>query len=275
MNQSPTNPTQVASNYVEARGLSKRYRQGATQVTALSRVDFSVAAGEFVAVMGASGSGKSTLLHLLAGLTSPDEGRVVVDGQDITTLSDTKLTRFRRHRIGLVFQSFNLIPALTAEQNILLPILAEGKRAPAAEEPSTEDTKEIDTLLELLGLADRRTHRPTELSGGEQQRVAIARALVTQPAVVLADEPTGNLDSRNSQLICEMLRELNETQRRTIVVVTHEPSVAIWADRIVVLQDGRVASEFATREFEGPQSLATHYHQLTAGRAEGGPHVRN
>jgi putative ABC transport system ATP-binding protein len=252
---------------IAAVGLTKRFGRAPAQVTALSRVDFSVKAGEFVAVMGASGSGKSTLLHLLAGLTTPDEGQVLVEGQDITRLPDAELTRFRRRRIGLVFQSFNLIPALNAEQNILLPLLADGhSAAPPAE---------LETLLELLGLADRRNHLPGALSGGEQQRVAIARALIANPAIVLADEPTGNLDYRNSQLICGMLKKLNEAQHRTIVVVTHEPAVARWADRVVVLQDGRVGAEFAPGDFEGLQSMTAHYHQWTAVEAEQGPYARD
>lgn len=242
---------------LQATGLTKRFRHAPTSVTALSQVDFSVRPGEFVAVMGASGSGKSTLLHLLAGLTAPDEGRVAVEGQEITRLTDAALTRFRRRRVGLVFQAFNLIPALTAEQNILLPALADGR--------SPDSEPELEPLLAMLGLTDRRTHHPAALSGGEQQRVAIARALIMNPAIVLADEPTGNLDSGSSQTLCGMLKQLNQEQGRAIVVVTHEPAVASWADRIVVLRDGRILTEVSTRELDGPLALAAQYHQWTAG----------
>lgn len=244
---------------LEVERLAKRFRQGGATINALAGVDLSLRHGEFLAIMGASGSGKSTLLHLVAGLTRPDEGRVLVEGQDLALLSDKSLTHFRRRRIGLVFQSLNLIPALTAEENILLPLQASR---------ITDNAQEnVDALIARLGLASRRRHRPDALSGGEQQRVAIARALVADPALILADEPTGSLDSVNGENICQLLRQLNEEEKRTVVVVTHEPGVAIWADRIVVLKDGRLLSEFDTTDFDGPQALAAHYHQLT-GRSE-------
>ena len=236
--------------------VTKRFRQGESNVEALRDLSLSIHHGEFVAVMGASGSGKSTLLHVGAGLTRPEEGRVIVEGQDITAMaarSDRRLTEFRRRRIGLVFQAFNLIPTLTAEQNILLPILAAG--APT-------DPDRLEELIGRLGLGPRRHHRPDAMSGGEQQRVAIARALIANPAVVLADEPTGSLDSVSGQQLCQLLREQNEERETTIVVVTHEPHVAIWASRVVVLRDGRILDEFETRGFRDSHSLAAHYHEV-------------
>jgi putative ABC transport system ATP-binding protein len=225
-------------------------------IEALSDVDLTVERGEFVAVMGASGSGKSTLLHLLAGLATPDAGRVEVDGTDLFAMSDRALTLFRRRRIGLVFQAYNLIPTLSAEQNIMLPILMESSGHNHADR--------LETLLGQLQLADRRTHRPDQLSGGEQQRVAIARALVTDPAIVLADEPTGNVDSVAGQGICRLLRELCDDQGRTIVMVTHEAAVAVWAARVVVLKDGRLIDSFETSQFGDADALATHYQNIVA-----------
>lgn len=234
--------------------LSKRFRQGATFVHALTNFDLSVASGEFVAVMGASGSGKSTLLHLMAGLTRPDEGKVFVEEHDLNQLSDAALTRFRRRRIGLVFQSFNLIPALNVVDNICVPLQADNA-------PETAYAK-VNELIDRLGLTSRRTHLPGALSGGEQQRVAIARALVNDPALVLADEPTGSLDSVNSRNICRLLKQLNQEDGRTIVVVTHEPEVAMWASRIVILKDGQFLNELSTADFQNAQSLALAYHDL-------------
>ncbi|MGE5611872.1 MAG: ABC transporter ATP-binding protein [Bacillota bacterium] len=236
---------------LSVKNVAKRFQQGNVAIPALRGVALSVARGEFVAVMGASGSGKSTLLHLMAGLTRPDEGRILVDGQDLAAMGDRQLTLFRRRRIGLVFQAFNLIPALTAEQNILLPTQAGGGMRP---EPDR-----LDELLKRLGLLDRRHHRPDALSGGEQQRVAIARALIANPAIILADEPTGSVDSITGQGICRLLKQLCEEQGRTIVIVTHEPAVAIWARRVVILQDGRNLGEFSTSELGDAQSLAARY----------------
>ncbi|HEY2840410.1 MAG TPA: ABC transporter ATP-binding protein [Pirellulales bacterium] len=247
-------PTAPAISPLRVEGVTKRFRQGATVVEALKSVSLTIPQGKFVAVMGASGSGKSTLLHVLAGLTWPDEGRVVIDDTDLSKLKDKQLTRFRRRRIGLVFQAFNLIPALSAEENITLPVLTDGR----AEIPQ----QRVEYLLDRLGIAARRRHRPDALSGGEQQRVAIARALITDPALVLADEPTGSLDSVSGQNICRLLRELCAEQKRTIVVVTHEPAVAVWSQRVLVMKDGRLLSDFATSDFSDAHSLAAHYQDI-------------
>jgi len=233
---------------LQLTGVTKRFSQGDVSVTALHRVDLTVARGEFVAVMGASGSGKSTLLHVIAGLTRADEGQVIVDGQSLRDLSVPQLTRFRRRRIGLVFQAFNLIPSLSAEDNIRLPLLADRRLRDAA--------GRIDPLMDRLGIAQRRRHKPDALSGGEQQRVAIARALGTNPSLVLADEPTGNLDSTTGQSICRLLKEISAEQQRTIVMVTHDPAVAAWAERIVVLRDGRVVGQIHTADVADPVELA-------------------
>jgi putative ABC transport system ATP-binding protein len=234
--------------------VAKHYRQGDRDVAALSGVSLDVAAGAFLAVMGASGSGKSTLLHLMAGLTKSDSGTVRVNGQDLGGMNDTQLTLFRRRSIGLVFQSFNLIPTLTADENIALPLMLDGKS------PQESKTK-VDELLEILGLTQRRRHRPDAMSGGEQQRVAIGRALVTNPAVLLADEPTGNLDSVNSRAVCELLRDLAAMRNTTIVMVTHEPTVAAYAHEVAVLKDGRLVERFATQEIGGHQGLAVRYQE--------------
>ncbi len=234
--------------------VTKRFRQGTTTIEALSDISLAVQRGQFVAVMGASGSGKSTLLHVMAGLTRPDAGRITVDGQDLAQMSDYRLTCFRRRRIGLVFQAFNLIPTLTAQDNVLLPLLADGRTGPS----------QLDPLLDRLGLTNRRRHRPDALSGGEQQRVAIARAMVTEPSIILADEPTGSLDSITGQGICRLLQKLCTEEGRTIVVVTHEPAVAVWAQRIVVLKDGRVLTEFPTSQLSDVHALAAHYQDIVS-----------
>ena len=225
--------------------LRKTYAQGARTVTALDGVSLNVEAGRFVAVMGASGSGKSTLLHLMAGLTTADAGRVLVAGTDLSTLNDRALTLFRRRHIGLVFQSFNLIPSLTARQNVALPLLLDNAASNGA-------MHRVDELLERLGLSQRAEHRPDALSGGEQQRIAIGRALVTDPAVVFADEPTGNLDSANSSSVCELLRDLSRQQNKTIVMVTHEPAVAAYAGEVLVMKDGQLRDRFLN---ETPDAL--------------------
>lgn len=244
---------------LKADKIVKTFQQGASRVTALNGVSLTVEPGQFVAIMGASGSGKSTLLHVIGGLTRPDSGSVTVEGQTLSTLSDAKLTDFRRRRIGLVFQQFNLIPSLTALENVMLPLLAEEGREKAG------DRDRAVVLLERLGLGHRLTHRPDAMSGGEQQRVAIARALVTDPAIILADEPTGSLDSVNGKALCELLRDLNDHDRRTIVIVTHEPAVAAWASRIVVMKDGTVRSEFQSADFPDAHTLAGHYQDIVSG----------
>lgn len=232
---------------------SKRFRQGDRTVEALRGVSLRVQRGTFLAIMGASGSGKSTLLHLMAGLTKADEGNVSIDGQNLAGLNDRDLTLFRRHHIGLVFQAFNLIPSLTAEENIRLPLMLDGK-------DDQQALGEVNALVSQLGLGGRSHHRPDALSGGEQQRVAIGRALITNPAVILADEPTGNLDSTNSRSVCELLQKLCSESGRTIVMVTHEPSVAAFAKEVAVLKDGKIVQRFET-EGVGGEQLAVRYQE--------------
>jgi putative ABC transport system ATP-binding protein len=220
---------------LEARGLTKVYRRGASEVRAVDGIDLDVEAGEFMAIMGRSGSGKTTLLDLLGCLLRPTDGQLSIDGRSVIGASDGELATIRRERIGFVFQEFNLIPTLTAIENVLLP-LRYGPRRPDAKSRATE-------LLELVGLAERASHRPTELSGGEQQRVAIARALVNDPAVILADEPTGELDSATSERLMTTLRQLNAERGVTIIIVTHDAGVAGATDRVVRLTDGRVVAD--------------------------------
>ncbi|HSK99965.1 MAG TPA: ABC transporter ATP-binding protein [Rubrobacteraceae bacterium] len=228
---------QNGSKYaVETVSLSKVYGEGSTTVRALEDVTLGFPNGEFAAIMGPSGSGKSTLLHLLGALDKPSSGRVIVGGTELSGLSDRKLTLLRRERMGFVFQFFNLIPTLTAEENVLLPALIAGEKA-------SKYSQRLDELLELIGLEERRHHRPDELSGGEQQRVAIARALVRNPDIILADEPTGNLDSRTGAGVLELLKESAARYDQTTLMVTHDPRAASSADRVVFLSDGRVADE--------------------------------
>jgi putative ABC transport system ATP-binding protein len=240
---------------VQVTKLHKSYLQGQRKVQALQGVDLSVAEGEFVAIMGASGSGKSTLLHLCAALDRFDSGSIEIAGQKLETLREAQLTLFRRRRIGIVFQQFNLIPTLSAFENIALPLQLDGRDIRAQKE-------RIDNLLRILKIDHRADHRPDALSGGEQQRVAIARALVMEPPVLFADEPTGNLDSNSAEQFWTLLEDAARSLRLTIVMVTHEPSAARHAQRVVVLRDGRVAGEFAPDGFSDPASLAAHYHAL-------------
>ncbi len=239
---------------LQVDNVAKDYKQGARAVRALDGVSLSVSRGQFVAIMGASGSGKSTLLHLMAGLTQATTGKVTVNGHDLGAMSDAKLTRFRRDQIGLVFQSFNLIPTLTAEDNILLPLRL-------ARSATDADQRRLDELIRILGLGERRHHKPDAMSGGEQQRVAIGRALINDPAVVLADEPTGNLDSVNSKSVCELLRDLCVIHGKTIVMVTHEPSVAAYASDVVVIKDGKLIERFTTESVGDQQGLAARYQE--------------
>jgi putative ABC transport system ATP-binding protein len=232
----------------------KQYRQGDKPVAALGGVSLDVRQGQFLAIMGASGSGKSTLLHLMAGLAVPDSGRIVIRNENLAKMNDRQLTLFRRRHIGLVFQSFNLIPTLTAEENVALPLLLDGQ--------SEQDVRpKVFGIMESLGLTGRLNHRPDAMSGGEQQRVAIGRALVTDPAVLLADEPTGNLDSVNSKSVCELLRDLSVVHNKTIVMVTHEPTVAAFAQEVAVIRDGKLVKRFATQETNGGQELALRYQE--------------
>ena len=219
---------------VAASGLTRRYGAGETCVDALRGVSLSIPRGQLTAVMGPSGSGKSTLMHILAGLDKPSSGTVEIDGVDLTTLKDNDLTKLRRKHIGFVFQFFNLLPMLTAEENVTLPLSIAG------EKPSSEW---IEELLDATGLSDRRRHRPAELSGGQQQRVAVARALVSRPTVLFADEPTGNLDSQTSAEILGLLRGAVDTYGQTTVMVTHDPRAAAIADRIFFLADGLIVKE--------------------------------
>jgi len=228
---------------LEAKKLRKHYRLGEHQVDALAGVDFVIEKGDFVAIMGPSGSGKSTLLHLLGGLDQPSEGEVILAGQKLSILNDNQATLIRRHNVGFVFQFFNLLPTLTAEENIALPIVIDGKN------PRDYDDRLTD-LLNLVGLSDRRDHKPDQLSGGEQQRVALARALLTEPAILLADEPTGNLDSKTGNAIMELLRRSCDELNQATIVVTHDARAAAFADRVVFLKDGHLIQNlvFATTE---------------------------
>jgi putative ABC transport system ATP-binding protein len=223
-----------ADAIVSAVELTRRYGEGDAAVDALRGVSLDVERGKLTAVMGPSGSGKSTLMHILAGLDKPTSGTVTIDGEEITSMGDTELTKLRRRAIGFVFQFFNLLPMLTAEENVVLPLSVAGVKP----EPAF-----VDDLLDRVGLADRRTHRPSELSGGQQQRAAIARALVSKPAIVFADEPTGNLDSRTGQEVLELLRVAATDLGQTTVMVTHDAHAATIADRVLFLGDGRIVND--------------------------------
>jgi len=221
---------------LQAEHLAKEYSLGEHTVHALRGVDFLVEKGQFIAIMGPSGSGKSTLLHLLGGLDTASDGEVTLAGQRFSVLDDNKLTLVRRRNIGFVFQFFNLLPTLTAEENIALPLIIDGQ-------DMRKYRPRIEALLDLVGLAGRRDHKPDQLSGGEQQRVAIARALVTEPTIVLADEPTGNLDSKSGAAIMGLLRRSCDELGQTIIVVSHDPKAAAYADSVVFIGDGRIAAQ--------------------------------
>jgi putative ABC transport system ATP-binding protein len=233
---------------LEARGVTKVFGSGEARVEALRGLDLAVSPGSLIVIMGRSGSGKSTLLSILGGVDAPTAGQVLLDGTDLATLSDDQRTLIRRRRVGFVFQSFNLLPILTAEENVALPLELDGV-------PTTKARQLAAETLERVEMSARRHHIPSKLSGGEQQRVAIARALVIQPVIVLADEPTGNLDSINGQRVTSLLRSLVDRQGQTIVMVTHDPAVAAKADRVVYLSDGMVVKEAAAGTLTGTLSL--------------------
>lgn len=223
---------------VRVEGLSKVYGKGETAVKALDNVSFSVKKGEFVAIIGPSGSGKSTLLHLLGGVDRPTSGKVFIDNTDIYSLNETNLAIFRRRQIGLIYQFYNLIPVLTVEENITLPLLLDGHKV---------DKNHFLRIVTSLGLEERLNYLPNQLSGGQQQRVSIGRALICHPALMLADEPTGNLDSKNSKEIVELLKMFNKTYQQTLIMITHDERIALQADRIISIQDGRIINDEVIR----------------------------
>ena len=214
--------------------LCKEYGKGQTKVKALDNVSFSVEKGEFVAIVGASGSGKSTLLHLLGGVDRPNSGKVFIEGKDIYKLNDDELAIFRRRQVGLIYQFYNLIPILNVEENITLPLSLDGRKV---------DEKRLEELINLLGLSGRRTHLPNELSGGQQQKTSIGRAMITNPAIILADEPTGNLDSKSSDEVVTLLKKSNKDYKQTIIIITHNLEIAKIADRIITIEDGKIVKE--------------------------------
>ncbi len=216
---------------LKVENLCKTYGKGEMQVKALDNVSLSVEKGEFVAIVGASGSGKSTLLHMLGGVDRPTQGKVIVNDTDIFSLNDDKLAIFRRRQVGIIYQFYNLIPILSVEENIALPMELDGRKV---------EKKEMDDILELLGLKERRTHLPNELSGGQQQRTSIGRAMITRPSIILADEPTGNLDTKASNEVMELLRKSNRDYKQTIIMITHNMELAKAADRIIRIEDGKI-----------------------------------
>ena len=221
------------------QNLTKIYGSGDTAVRALDNVSFSVQKGEFVAIIGPSGSGKSTRLHILGGVDRPTSGKVFIEDNDIYTLNENKLAVFRRRQIGLIYQFYNLIPVLNVEENITLPLLLDGRKV---------DRTYLQRLIDTLGISERLSHLPNQLSGGQQQRVSIGRALVNNPAIVLADEPTGNLDSKNSAEIVELLKHFNRENHQTLIVITHDERIALQADRIISIEDGRIARDEVIRQ---------------------------
>lgn len=216
---------------LEVKNLCKTYGKGETEVKALNNVSFSVDKGEFVAIIGPSGSGKSTLLHILGGVDVPTSGSVIINGEDISKLNETALAIFRRRQIGLIYQFYNLIPILTVEENLTLPLRLDGRKP---------DERQTEYLVKTLGLENRLDHLPNQLSGGQQQRVSIGRALINNPALMLADEPTGNLDSENSKEIVSLLRKFNKEQNQTVIIITHDERIALAADRIIEIEDGQI-----------------------------------
>ncbi|MDZ7844052.1 MAG: ABC transporter ATP-binding protein [Anaerolineales bacterium] len=240
-NSSRGKPSGPGQEFVLVAGhLRKIYQVGDIKVPALRGVDLQVRRGEFVAIMGPSGSGKSTLLHLISGLDRPTGGEVMLAGERLSTLDDESLSVLRRQKVGFVFQTFNLIPMLTAQENVMLPLLIDGR------DPD-KHRKRMDNLLQLVLIGDRKDHKPDQLSGGQQQRVAIARALITQPEIVMADEPTGNLDTRSGTVVLDLLRRVQEGSGTAIVMVTHDPRSSSYADRVVYLRDGKVVDQTMNR----------------------------
>jgi putative ABC transport system ATP-binding protein len=233
---------------ISTQNLTKIFGSGATAVTALDRVNLSVNTGEFVAIMGPSGCGKSTLLHLVGGLDRPSDGKVIVEGTSIAEMDDDRLTELRRRKIGFVFQFFNLIPVLNAVENAALPVTLDGVKPAEAQKNAAE-------WLARFGLSDRLSSRPDQLSGGQQQRVAIARALAAEPALILADEPTGNLDTRSGDEIASLLRDVAKKYGRTVIMVTHDPRIAAYADRIIFLKDGKVVDETVLERKNGAATV--------------------
>ena len=224
---------------LRVENLTKVYGKGDTAVTALDHVSFSVEKGEFIAVIGPSGSGKSTLLHMLGGVDRPTSGKVLIDGTDIYQLDESQLAIFRRRQIGLIYQFYNLIPVLDVEENITLPLLLDGRKV---------DQQNLEELLTILGVKERVDHLPNQLSGGQQQRVSIGRALINNPAIVFADEPTGNLDSKNSDEIINLLKLYNKKYNQTLIVITHDEKIALQANRIISIEDGKIAKDEVIRE---------------------------
>ena len=219
---------------LKVENLCKQYGKGENKVTALDNVSFTVNKGEFVAIVGASGSGKSTLLHLIGGVDRPTSGKVFIDGKDIYKFNDDELAIFRRRQVGLIYQFYNLIPIINVEENITLPLKLDNKNI---------DKQRLDELIKVLGLEERRTHLPNELSGGQQQRTSIGRAMITNPAIILADEPTGNLDSKASDEIVTLLKKSNKDYKQTIIMITHNLEIAKVADRIIKIEDGKIVEE--------------------------------
>ena len=219
---------------LEVKELTKKYGEGESEVIALDHVSFSVERGEFVAIIGASGSGKSTLMNMIGGIDYPTSGSIIIDGNEIQAMSEDELAIFRRRNLGIIYQFYNLIPILTVQENLTLPLLLDGRKP---------DKKQIDTLVKRLGLENRLDHLPNQLSGGQQQRVSIGRALVNNPALMLADEPTGNLDSENSKEIISLLRQFNKEFNQTVIIITHDEKIANSADRVITIEDGKITGD--------------------------------
>lgn len=219
---------------LRTENLTKTYGIGETKVTALDNLNLRISKGQFVAIIGSSGSGKSTLLHMLGGVDNPTKGKIYIDDIDISSMNETELAIFRRRKVGIIYQFYNLIPTLNVEKNILLPMLLDGKK------PKKE---QFDKIVKMLGLNERLNHLPNQLSGGQQQRVAIARALIYRPSIILADEPTGNLDRANTEAILEMLRVSNKEYNQTMILITHDEKIALSADRVITIEDGRIVSD--------------------------------